>query len=66
MLTLLHTANKMEGVGCFELRIVKIDSAGCIDLPAGTVRMCVVIVRYICLTPVLDLWNFSHFSNVLQ
>ena len=45
MLTLLHTGNKMEGVGCFELRIMKIDSAGCIDLLADTVRTCVVIVR---------------------
>ena len=44
MLTLLHAGNGMEGVGCFELRIVKIDSVGCIDLLADTVR-CVVIVR---------------------
>ena len=45
MLTLLHTGNEMEGVPCFESRIVKIDSAGCINLLADTVRTCVVIVR---------------------
>ena len=45
MLTLLHTGNEMEGVGCIELRIVKIDSVGCIDLLADPVTTCVVIVR---------------------
>ena len=45
MLTLLHTGSEMEGFGCFELRIVKIDSAGCIDFLADTPRTCVVIVR---------------------
>ena len=45
MLTLLHTGNKMEGVGCFRLRILKIDSVGCIDLVADTLGWCVVLVR---------------------
>ena len=45
MLTLPHNGNEIEGVGCFELQVVKIDSAGCIDLIADIVRMCVVIVR---------------------
>ena len=45
MLTLLHTGNEMEGVGCFELRIVKIDSVGCIDLLTESATSCVVIVR---------------------
>ena len=45
MLTLLHTGNEMKGVGCFELPILKIDSAGCVDLLADTVRTCLVIVR---------------------
>ena len=45
LLTLLHTGNEMEGVGCFGLRIVKIDLAGCIDFLADTPRTCVVIVR---------------------
>ena len=66
MLTLGHNGNKVESVGCFELQIVRIDSAGCIDLLADTVRMFVVIVKKIFLAPVLDLWNSSHFSNVLQ
>ena len=66
MLTLGHTGNEVESVGCFVLRIVKIDSAGCIDLLADTVRTCVVIVRKISLAPVLDPWNSSHLSNVLQ
>ena len=35
----------MEGVGCFGLRIVKIDSTGCIDFLADTPRTTVVIVR---------------------
>ena len=42
MLMLLHAGNEMEGVGCFELRIVKIDLVGCIDLLADTVRSRVV------------------------
>ena len=66
MLTLLHTGNEMEAVQCFVLRIVKIDSVGCIDLLADTVRTCVVVVRYIFLATVLHPWNSSHFSNVLQ
>ena len=45
MLTVLHAGNEMEGVRCFELRIMKIDSVGCIDLLADIVRSCVVIVR---------------------
>ena len=44
MLTLGHNGNEVESVGCFELRIVKIDSARRIDLLADTVRTCVVIV----------------------
>ena len=44
LLTLLHTGNEMDRVGCFGLRIVKIDSAGCIDFLADTPRTCVVIV----------------------
>ena len=66
MVMLVHTGNEVENVGCLELRIVKIDSAGYIDLLADTVRACVMIVRMISLAPILDLWNSSHFSNVLQ
>ena len=66
MFTLAVNGNEVESVGCFELRIVKIDSAGCIDLLADTVRTCVVIVKKISLAPIFDLWNSSHFSNVLQ
>ena len=32
MLTLVQAGNKMEGVGCFELQILKTNSVGCIDL----------------------------------
>ena len=45
MWTLLHAGSEMEGVGCFEWQILKIESVGCIDLLADTVRLCVVIVR---------------------
>ena len=61
MLTLGYTWSEVESVGCFELRTVKIDSAGCIDFLADTVRTCVVIVWKISLVPVVDLWNSSHF-----
>ena len=62
ILTLLHIGNGMEGVGCFELRIVNIDSVGCIEVLADAVKTCVVIMRYIFLVPALDPWNSSHFS----